>query len=256
MKIWLKIALGILSGFASGFAAGFFTHKKINEIKFEEVSEEELDKLIAEIPEDIREKVDNKDNSDTSVNGLKRAEKALDAYGDNPDKLRLAMQGKTPYIDADDKFKREYSKMWETTKKYSNKENADNLPVPEDEESDIMREIDTEFYNSLDEIEEPPETKEPHKISLGEFYEERREYDKITIDWYDEDDTVLDEREEVIADPNSYVGCSMKELFSDPSPDGDPDAIYIRNDAYHTDYEIIRHHASCKKLIIGEDDSP
>lgn len=256
MRIWLKIAISVLSGFAGGFAAGFFTHKKINDVKFEEVSEEELNELLNDCPETNLGKAVNTSNKDTSVNGLKRAEKALDRYGDDPDKLRLAMGGKTPYIDADDEKKREYSKMWETTKKYSNEENANGLPVEEnDEDLDVMREIDQEFYESLDEVDEPPETTVPHKISLGEFYEEHREYDKVTIDWYDEDDVVLDEKEEIVADPNTYVGCTMKELFKDPPVDGDPDAVYVRNDQYHSDYEIIRHHTSYVATIGGGGDA-
>lgn len=256
MRLWLKILLGVVGGFAGGFAAGFFTHKKINEVQFEEVSEEELDKLMESMPNDILSKIEN-NTQETHSKAPSKAEKALDTYSSNPDKLRNALQGKTPFIAADDEKKKEYSKMWQTVKGYSNEENANDLPVPDEDNLDLEKSIDKEFMDILDDVDDPispPGSEKIFKISLGEFYQDHREYDKITIDWYDEDDILLDEREEIIADPTSYVGCQIKELFAGPSIDGDPDAVYVRNDKYATDYEVIRHHASYKKMTIGDSD--
>ena len=232
MKVWLKILLGVLGGFSGGFVTGFFVHKKMNDIQFEEVSEEDLDKLLAEMPQ---------------MNNLPEAKKEKDIPKElptDPDELRKALQGKTPYIKADDEKKQEYSKIWNTVKDYSNKENADELPleddIPKDENEEFMENLAAEVNDNHDE----PETKKaPYLISLGEFYDERREYDKITIDWYDEDNVVVDEQEKKIPDPEAYIGCKMKELFGKPPADGDPDSRFVRNDNYGTDYEVIRHHS-------------
>ena len=247
MKVWLKVLLGILAGFGGGFAAGFYAHKKMNDVKFEEVSEEELDKLLWTIPDDVKEAAEQKKLAQTAP------EPRIQEIPTEPDKLRNALQGKTPYIHMDDEKKKEYSKIWKTVKDYSNEDNANEMPLP------LEDGLDPSFLESLsddipvDEKEETPIKEKPYQITLGQFYDERREYDKITIDWYDEDDVLLDEQEEVIADPESYVGMPMKELFKEAPMDGDPDQIFMRNDHYGTDYEVIRHHASYKKAIGGED---
>lgn len=246
MKIWLKILLGVLGGFGAGFASGFLVHKKMNDIQFEEVSEEDLDKLLESFPDDIKKL------SSGAAEGAEKAisdrNKAVSEAGTDPDKLRNALQGKTPYMSADDAKKQEYSKMWGTVKEYSNEDNANELPTENDiseEENEFMQNLGDEV---ADEVAEPEPKKEPYLISLGEFYEERREYDKITIDWYDGDNVILDEREEPIDDIVGYVGCSMTELFGKPPADGDPDSRFVRNDRYGTDYEIIRHHGSWHEL--------
>lgn len=240
MKLWLKILLAALGGFGGGFATGFLVHKKMNDIQFEEVSEEDLDKLLAEMPPTANLAEPEKKESDPMI----RMPKELPR---DPDELRKALQGKTPYMQADDEKKQEYSKIWNTVNSYSDKENADNLPIEENEENESPKDDTEEFMENLaaeanDIREEPAPQKEPYLITLGEFYDERREYDKITLDWYDEDNVLLDEQEKRIPDPVAYVGCSMKELFGQPPADGDPDSRFVRNDRYGTDYEVIRHH--------------
>jgi hypothetical protein len=254
MRFWVKILLGVMSGFAGGFAAGFFTHKKINDVQFEEVSEEELDKFLENAPEPVKIANGQLNATNSRFKAPSSLEKALVDGETDPNKLRMAAAGKTPYMAADDEKKKEYSKMWNAVKQYSNEENANDIPVEDD--LDLAQSIDKEFMDVLDD-DELPTKKEPYQITLGEFYEERREYDKVTIDWYDEDDVVLDEREEIIPNPETYVGCSMKELFKEPPMDGDPDSIFMRNDTYGTDYEVIRHHASYQKAVLGQavDDS-
>lgn len=249
MKIWLKILLGVIGGFGAGFASGFFVYKKLNDVQFEEVSEEDLDKLLEGLPNETKNL--SSGNTEAAEKAVFERNKAILEAGTDPDKLRNAFQGKTPYIQADDAKKQEYSKIWNTVKSYSNEANADEIPTendnPEDEhDAEHMDAIDSEI---ADEVAEPEKKSEPYMITLGDFYDERREYDKITIDWYDGDDVLLDETEQPIPDPVSYVGCDMKTLFGNTVPsDGDPDCRFVRNDRYGTDYEVIRHHGSWHEL--------
>lgn len=248
MKIWLRILLGVVGGFGMGFGTGFFVHKKLNDIQFEEVTNEDFDKLMEGLP--IKDVQGVKKDAGTPGKAVFEPNKGIPEYLTDVDKLRNALQGKTPYIQADDQKKQEYSKAWETVRKYSNEDNADELPTESDDlEKDIDQDFVKDILNEAEDIPDEPEPKkEPYLISLGDFYEERRNYDKITIDWYDEDNVVLDEREEPIADIVSYVGCDMNTLFGKPPTDGDPDSRFVRNDKYQSDYEVIRHHASWKQL--------
>lgn len=237
MKIWIKILIGVVTGFAGGFASGFLVHKKLNDVQFEEVSEEQM-KEIEQKVNAAKEKAEAK-------------EKELpETLPEDPDKLKLALQGKRPYIEADKEQKQAYEKLWNATKEYSNEENANELPTQEEEEfteeeyvSQLEQEAEKE---AADEFVEPP-----HVIGLADFYNDRPENDKITIHWYEPDNVWLDENEEIIPDIKSYIGMQVQTLFASNSPDDDPDVRFIRNDRYGSDYEIIRHHRSFRETVGG-----
>lgn len=239
MKPWIKILISVVSGFAGGFAAGFLCHKKMNDIQFEEIDEEEMQA----IEENLKEK---KKGGPDVVPPFFPAVENVDPQ--NTDELRNAMQGKVKYSKLDEEAKTRFSDTWETVKGYSDEDNADSLPIdPEDG-------LDEDFLEMIEKEEvEPGQMEPPHLITLSEFYNERPEYDKITIDWYEEDNTYLDENEEIIADIQSYVGTNAAALFGQKTGDqDDPDIRFVRNEQYGSDYEIIRHHISWRQAVMGE----
>lgn len=240
MKPWVKIFIGVVCGFAGGFAAGFLSHKKMNDVQFEEISEEEM----KEIEETIQ---NNKKTAKEAVENVFKdpVNEIFDGQDlpEDPDKLRNALQGKTPYIQADKDQKQQYEKMWNAVKDYSSEENANDIPTAPEEE-----EFDEDFLEMIEgEIVEPGSgfVEPPHQISLSDFYNDRPEFDKITIEWFEEDNTWLDENEEIIADISSYIGITdAADMFKETPSGDDPDVRFVRNDKYGTDYEIIRHHRS------------
>jgi hypothetical protein len=79
----------------------------------------------------------------------------------------------------------------------------------------------------------------PYVIAREDYDDEdMSHYDKLTIYYYEDDDTLTDENEEVIADVDSIVGGDSLTRFGDLS--GDPEVVYVRNDKLQIDYEIIR----------------
>ena len=247
MKPWMiKVIIGVV-GFGGGFAAGFFCHKKMNDVKFEEITAEEM----AAIESRAVEKQADIPSQDAGV-------KVTDEIGaaqklpEDPDEMRNLLQGKKPYIEADNEQKRAYEKMWKATKDYSSEDNANRIPVipeppsededenPEEEDfdEDFLEQIEQEAVEAGNNFVDPP-----HQIDLSDFYNDRPEYDKITIKYFEPDNTWIDDNDEVIADISSYIGTN-RDLFKTPGMDDDPDVRFIRNDRYNTDYEIIRHHRS------------
>ena len=238
MKPWIKILIGVVSGFAGGFAAGFLFCKKLNDIQFDEIDEEEM----ARIEEDLRNA-----KNDENLSNNKTIDLVNKIDPQNEDELRNALQGTVSYIRADEEAKKRFLSQWETVKGYSDEENADSLPV------DLEENMDEEFLEMLElEEVEPGQVEPPHVISLSEFYNERPEYDKITINWYDSDNVYLDEREEIIPDISSYIGLNAASLFAETKSDEDPDIRFVRNERYGSDYEIVRHHISYKETM-GEE---
>ena len=242
IRPWIKILIaGII-----GFGSGFFAHKKLNDVRFEEISEEEMKEIEAQVAKkqgtDLKEEINKVFDP---VNDIPE-----DKLPDDPDKLRNALQGKTPYIQADKDQRTAYEKLWKATKEYSSEENANELPIlPEEEEfdEDFIKEVLEEEPDGKDSFVEPP-----HVIGLAEFYNERPEFDKVTIDWFEPDNVWLDEKEEMIADISSYVGMTdVAKLFGENGPEDDPDVRFIRNEQYGSDYEIIRHHRSWHEMTGG-----
>lgn len=249
IKPWIKFVICGLIGFGAGFGSGFLVHKKINDAKFEEISDDEMAMLEQEIEAARQEKAQAEANDIPDPESLP----------EDPDKLRNALQGKKPYKGAE-KPSEVYQQAYNTIQRYSSEENAEELPIYDGEEDDSQNEspgeeeFDQEFMEMLEqETVEPGQMEPPHVISLGEFYNERPNYDKITIDWYEEDNTFLDEREEIIANIQEYAGMDVASLFANTGPNDDPDVRFIRNEHYNSDYEIIRHHRSWKETSGGED---
>jgi hypothetical protein len=90
---------------------------------------------------------------------------------------------------------------------------------------------------------------EPHIISLEEFAEEKVYYDKITLSFYEDDEVLTDEGEEIIDDPVALVGEDALQSFGVMSED--PEVVYVRNDNLQIDYEIIRLSKSYQETVMG-----
>lgn len=241
MKLWLKVTMGVIFGFGGGFATGFFFHKKLNDVQFVEIEQEEMELLEKETEKKQKE-------ASNVINSVQE-------LPSDPDKMRITLQGKISYVEADREAKEKYANIWGAYKRYSDETNANELPVPLDGDhdgdepsptSDVEEGFDEEFLEMIEQEQvEPGQVAPPHPITLGEFYNERSEYDKITIDWYESDNVFVDENEEIIADLKTYIGqIDIHKLFGETGADEDPDIRFVRNEQYGTDYEIIKHHRS------------
>lgn len=107
------------------------------------------------------------------------------------------------------------------------------------------------------EIEEPEPEEEVdasgmddvYVISYEEFSESREDYDKITIEYYEKDDTLVDERQEIL--PDDTLCDEAFQCFGQDS--NDPDIVYVRNDKLSTDFEVVRVDKSYSIDILGLD---
>lgn len=266
MKLWIKVGIGVLSGFGAGFATGFLFHKKLNDVEFEEISEEEMAKIEANVNgKTVTKKEAAHEMTEAEASSLARVN-SVEELPKDPDELKKALQGKVSYLKADQEEKEKYAKIWGAVKDYSNEENADNLPVQQhseeeeftDSPSDVEEGFDEQFLEVIEQEEvEPGQVEPPHAISLNEFYNERPEYDKISLDWYEKGPndtgigTFVDDRGEIIASIETYVGdVDLVKLFNEET-DGEPDVRFIRNESYGSDYEIVRHHMTLQEYMGG-----
>ena len=90
--------------------------------------------------------------------------------------------------------------------------------------------------------------KEPFEISEDDYAEESH-YDKEVLYWYDNDDILATESDEIIEDVMRTVGTYIDQ-FDNPEIEG----IFVRNPRLSTDYNIIRLNESFMEHIEGVPD--
>lgn len=82
--------------------------------------------------------------------------------------------------------------------------------------------------------EEPTRFDDPFIIDPSEFGEDS-EYDTMTLTYF-ADGVLVDDVDEVIEEPDIVVGLENLKVFEEFGAS----SIYVRNDIYKTDYEVIR----------------
>lgn len=130
-----------------------------------------------------------------------------------------------------------YSKLTRNYKMLE-KPALDELAIPYHDEEDNIIEEDEDMMeaesknNAIKEVEND----EPYLITVDEFSDEKADYDKITLWYYQEDDTLADDNEEIVDDYARMIGEDTLGLFDNIHEDR---TIYIRNENQSADYEII-----------------
>lgn len=104
----------------------------------------------------------------------------------------------------------------------------------EDEEREETQEEKDERYDAElkgDQKMHP----DPFIIDEDDFADENNHYDKETLYWYDNDEILATEGDEVIENPLATIG-NFIDLFDDPGRE----CFFVRNPRLATDYTVIR----------------
>jgi hypothetical protein len=132
---------------------------------------------------------------------------------------------------------------------YNKNDDVDPAELERPEEDDAEEEqrefqkISQDYYNhNRDNVK-------PYVITTEEFAEDMNHFDKLTIYYYEDDQTLADENEEMIEDVASVVGDEALNEFGRGSDD--PEIVYVRNEKMEIDYEVIRLSKSYKDTVGG-----
>lgn len=106
--------------------------------------------------------------------------------------------------------------------------------------------IEKEEHEEKVEVDNFNKDAEIYPISLQQFDNEANEgFDRLTLYYYEEDDTLADENEEIISNAEEIVGDSL--LYFD----NDDSAIYIRNNKIGALLEVLVVHGSYARDVLG-----
>ena len=140
---------------------------------------------------------------------------------------------------------REYYKSKKETKK-------EEKPVEEKEETKVeekeeYQEITRNYtnYNKIEEIPKQAVNDMPYMINPEDFGEEEG-YDTLTLTYF-ADKVLVDDVDDVIDDPDPVVGLENLKVFEEFNAS----AIYVRNDIWKTDFEILKDDWEWKDIEAG-----
>ena len=107
----------------------------------------------------------------------------------------------------------------------------------------LIRRYDLPGAPYLDPVEEegPVDSNEDdqiHVIPVTEFFEARPEFEKTTLYYYEDDEVLVNEAEEVQVDKIQLLGELALDSFGEGSED--PEIVYVRNERFGVDYEVTR----------------
>lgn len=255
-----KLAIGLAAGagIASGIAIGYFSANKKAEMKWRKIADEEIE----------------------SVKDTYHFLKGDGKYAD-PEVAAAAFRERSGYLERLDEL--QYLAATEEAER-----NSDTL-LPADSGSEsssradgddgssgslvdytkIGREVDgaswgvapreihipKEPSNPTEEVVEiklPPRREDrPFIVSSDEFFNDDQDYETITITYYEGDEILADDRDEVIYDIDGTIGVGTIDYFGHDKDD--PNTIYVRNHKVEANYEVILDKGSYSKEVLGVD---
>ncbi len=104
------------------------------------------------------------------------------------------------------------------------------------------------------EIESEPQT--PFIITYEQFVMERETYRKITMQWFDGDQTLVDENDVPVPERQELVGSAFIGEFRRPRPEEDQNVVHVRNNRISADFEIVWDGRSYGETIMAGSGGP
>ena len=96
----------------------------------------------------------------------------------------------------------------------------------------------------------PRSSEKAFVVTTEEFFEDDDDdYSRITITYWEEDDILADEREQMIPDIDALVGHDNLKHFGKGSDD--ESILYVRNDKIKADFEIVKDPRSFSEVVLG-----
>lgn len=218
MNVNQKIALFTLGGVTAGAVGGYFYAMKSLERKYAEIAEEEI-ASVKDTYELLTKKGKYKDDR-----------VATDAYLARLDELQY----------------------WTQQEEAEVEDIIEGVEAEEEDEEEVepLSAKPIIVKKEVNVMEEPRDPKVPYLIHVDEFMNEREDHEKLTINYYVEDDTLADERDEIIPDVEGTVGTKNLDRWGDGSDS--IYSVYVRNERLSCDFEVLREDTSYAKMMLGE----
>jgi len=112
--------------------------------------------------------------------------------------------------------------------------------------SDLERIRDKLKYGNIEAVSESKD--HPYIINEAEFMENETGYEQMTLTWFSEDETLVDDGEQIFENLDMKVGRENLNKFGEQE---DPSCMYVRNDITRIEYEIVLDERSFAEVVAG-----
>lgn len=219
-----------------GAATGALITNKVLDKKYNDLANEEIANYKEECKAKLRS-VQVACNEHVMKTNRHSESHSGDTDGDNTE---LPVDDNKPTKREELKTIREFKKVTHDYTSYNKKPDLAGLAKKYDDPEnnfEFRKDEETGMYN-LD------TSNAPYLITQDEFFKDQELYDKVTVEYWAEDDVYSDNNDEVIHD----IGYDGKNFDLSTS------TVFIRNDARRMDYEVIINTGSYYRDVLGYDD--
>lgn len=241
----------LLIGGGAGFYAGYkFGSKKASEAARQEVAE--IRQTYAELRAKNREVVPTDDELEFMAEEPAPTVERLD-----PPLGTIVTEEVLEYADKVEKLG--YTHYSNAKKDEYHPPKPDNLRVTPFDNGGSQKMSEAAGHDVLEdpEGEGEPNQELPYIIDTQQFMEEslvkwgehEQYHDKVTLTYFHRDDTLVDDQEVPVPDPDSIIGTDALSNFGKKS--GDTNVVYVRNCQINTDFEIILDRRSYTSAVLG-----
>lgn len=207
--------------FASGAGAGFYAGKLYFDKKYREMYEKWHEEDLAYYDEKYGVSKDDFMNPPVEDTEEEVNYKEI---------INRFSEGKYEEVDVE---KVDYTRYFDKKKEETN---IDVEETPEEEEDDTPVNEDQEY------VEEPPYTISPEDFAT------KMDYEKVTLTYFKGDKVFMDEDEEKIDDVLKLIGENNMQFVGQY----EPGVLYVRNEQFETDYEVIFEECKYVEYLNGD----
>lgn len=205
------------AGLMAGGAIGFLTAKKMLEVKYETLLQEEIEKT-----QEYYRRFYKKD-------GFETPEEAAATLGLDSEDPVIEEETESVVVAA------------AAMRSYRGAE-------PKEHVAKVLNIFKRTEENHVD--DEETEQDVPVVISRAAFDQNNPGHSQSTITYFQADETLVDERSEILDDIDELVGLDNLQRFGHKS--GDPNVVLVRNDRFQMDFEILLSTGSYSEEVLGQ----
>lgn len=248
----LAFGWGVYGGVLIGYFASRKTHQRLADEQIKSVKESYS----------LRYKTGKYESVASTAEQMKLREKSPDILADDLKVSEIIRTGQYNMDQLPDEQSRDLSADTRAAEQAASIVRAEEMDVieyeevdPEDLEANVEFEpMEQGSLQAPDQFERTVVTNPdiPYVISYDEFMDDEPRHDKHTLTYYDGDDVLASDNDQVINNIAACVGEEFLVQFGHRS--GDKNLVYVRNERLRSDYEVALDPRSYSSAILGYTD--
>lgn len=239
------IAIGVV-GVGVGFSVGYTVSTKRAEAKYRKLADEEIESVKKAYK--LMRKEDEFETVEMAAEAL-GVDLSLTDPGDFIQTPEEALQALADYQGVEDMDVVSRYPDYLITEPENDQTRVITLNTEIDPETGETRNVFDHGVDIDGEDLEKRGSEDAYIITLEEYMEDEQSFDKLSLVYFEEDDVLVDERNQPIPDVDKLIGEGSLNKFGHGSDS--MNSLYIRNERISSDFEIVKEERSYAEAVFG-----